>query len=150
MKMLVRLASAAFAASMILVSMSAMAEDNAPAKKRRDGSQLRLESFPMKADQFQKLNDARLSHMQRRIDHAMKDGALTAEKRAEATKVVDSAMKQVKAGVTRVSADGVVTQDESKEVGKLMKAARKQIHQALPSSLHRKGNGKRACNAKKS
>jgi tellurite resistance protein len=125
MNTLARLAATLLAATLLAAPLPALAEGKAPAPKAA------AEQFPMKADRFKKLTDAKLSHMKRHLDHALSKRSLTAAQRGDIEKSADAAAKQIQTAVAKASSDGVVTGEEAKQIRALGEQLRGKIQGEL-------------------
>lgn len=109
--------------------------DQKPAQEQRD--QKAKPNFPMKAEDFRKMVNERLSKMQARFDKMLSKKNPPAEKKEQMKKAFDAGIAKIKAAVDKAAADSTVTQEEAKEVRQVVKAQRKELR-----AHHGKGKGK--------
>jgi hypothetical protein len=128
MKTLARLASALIAVSSLVLPLTAAAETKAPAGHHNHRS---ADAFPMKAEVFKKLVDAKIDKMKGHFDHGLGKRSLSAEQKSEIEKSMDAAMKELHTAVNKVGSDGVVTKDEAKQVKELSDQLRSKMRSEL-------------------
>lgn len=122
-----RLASVLIAASTLVLSGTALAENKAPSAQKAQ----KEASFPMKADAFKKLVDGKLGKMKGHFERGVGKRSLSHDQKAELDKTLDSALKDIHSAVDKVSADGVVTKDEAKQVRDLSEQLRTKVREEL-------------------
>jgi hypothetical protein len=81
--------------------------------------------FPMKADEFKKHVENRITRSIEKLDTVLAKRNVPVAKRAEIKKDVEAAAVLVRAAAARVAADGTVTKEEAKEVRGLAKDMKK-------------------------
>lgn len=150
MKTLARIASALIAASIAVLPLTAMAEQNPveakplDAKGHKGSSQRDKPAFPMKADEFRKMVEKRIEQIKTHVERSMSKHSIPAPARTEVNKNVDAAVKEIHAAVDKAAADGVVTRDEAKQV----KDVAKQLREKMREQLKEKGPRAKATKAK--
>lgn len=98
------------------------------------GEQREKPVFPMKADEFQKRIDGKVSKMRERLEHRLTEKQVPADKAKEIRARFESNVTQLTDATKKATADGVVTADEAKEVRAVM-------HAMHPH--HKRGEGKK-------
>jgi hypothetical protein len=73
-------------------------------------------TFPMKADAFQQLVDARIARHRAKMEERIKAKNLTTDQAKEKREHFEARVAKVQAAAKQVEADGVVTEDEAKSV----------------------------------
>ena len=87
--------------------------------------------FPMKADEFKRHVETRLSKARGKLVAALDKRKVSEEERTAALKRFDDGAVKVRAAADRVGKDGTVTLDEAKEVRAIAKAERKAMRGAV-------------------
>jgi predicted anti-sigma-YlaC factor YlaD len=73
-------------------------------------------SYPMKADAFQQLVDARLARHRAKMEEHIKAKNIAADKAKEKRDRFDAHAAKIQAAAKQAEADGVVTEDEAKGI----------------------------------
>jgi hypothetical protein len=107
-------------------------------------------SFPMKADEYRKLSEARLARILAVIDKKLDRGNVTAERRKVIHKMFDDAAKDARAEAAKATADGAVTESEANKVKALAIQVRAGVRERMAAERKgRKWEGKSDASAAK-
>lgn len=103
------------------------------------GHEHRKLQFPMKAEQFRKILERRITHARTRLDKALDARNVPEVVRAQVRKDFESGATAVRTLAGKAEADGVVTKEEAKQVRELAQSLKQQAKQKYGM-----GHGKRA------
>ena len=92
--------------------------------------------FPMKADEFQKRIDGKVTKMRERMEHRLTKKEVPADKAKEMRARFDANVAQLTEATKKATADGVVTEEEAKQVRAVMHA----MHPHHKGGEHKKGD----------
>lgn len=94
-------------------------------------------AFPMKADEYRKLSEARLARILAVIDKKLDRGTVSPERRKVIHAMFDDAAKEARAEAARAAADGSVTEAEANKVKALALQVRIGVRERM--AAERKG-----------
>jgi hypothetical protein len=114
----------------LLASLMALAAIASPgvAAARRKAPEI---AYPMKADEFRKLIEARIDRVRAAIDKKLDRAGVTPDRKKAIHKTLDEASKEARAEVARATSDGVVTQAEGDKVKSLVAQIRGNVRERL-------------------
>jgi tellurite resistance protein len=122
MSSLARSVAVALALAIGVAPLAASAQEKG---KQEQAGKRREKHFPMKADEFKKHVEKRITRSIEKLDKVLAKRNVPAAKRAEIKKDAEAAAVLVRAAAARVAADGSVTKEEAKEVRALAKDLKK-------------------------